>query len=145
LKPEPNPKTPKRFQEPDPKPANDDTPMRDRAQAIREQQRAYAARLKATQEDAWKRRKTEHRALWMEYRTAREAIRHRHQFQIDKIYKHKRNRNALPLLIQGFRDWKETREWQALMARIKADKRRFEYRERTLLGFVSNSIGLIRP
>ena len=145
LKPEPKPKTPKRFQEPDTKPANDDIPMRDRAQAIREQQRAYAARLKATQEDAWKRRKTEHRALWMEYRTARHAIRDRHQFQIDKIYKHRRNRTALPLSIQGFRDWKETREWKALMARLKAEKRRFEYRERTLLGFVSNAIGLIRP
>jgi hypothetical protein len=31
------------------------------------------------------------------------------------------------------------------MQRLKAEQRRFEYRERTLLGFVSNSIGLIRP
>jgi hypothetical protein len=145
LKPEPKPKTPKRFQEPDTKPANDDAPMRERAEAIREQQRAYAARLKATQDEAWKRRKTEQRTLWMEYRTARHAIRDRHQFKINYIYRHKRNRTALPLSIQGFRDWKETREWKALMARLKADKRRFEYRERTLLGFVSNAIGLIRP
>jgi hypothetical protein len=94
LKPEPKPKTPKRFQEPDTNPANDDIPMKQRAQAIRDQQRAYAARLKATQDDAWKRRKAEHRALWLDYRTARQAIRARHQFQIDQIYKHKRNRDA---------------------------------------------------
>jgi hypothetical protein len=119
--------------------------MKQRAQAIRDQQRAYAARLKATQDDAWKRRKAEHRALWLDYRTARQAIRARHQFQIDQIYKHKRNRDALPLSIQGFRDWRETREWKALMARLKADRRRFEYRERTLLGFVGNAIGLLRP
>ena len=64
---------------------------------------------------------------------------------MDKIYKHRRNRNALPLSIQGFRDWKETREWTALMKRLKAEKRRFDYRERTLFGFVTNTIGLIRP
>jgi Relaxase/Mobilisation nuclease domain len=145
LKPAPKPKTPKRFQEPDTKAANDDIPMRDRAAAIRDQQRAYAARLKATQDESWKRRKNEHRALWNDYRTARQAIRARHQFQIDQIYKHKRNRAALPLSIQGFRDWKETREWKALMARLKADRRRFEYRERTLLGFVGNAIALLRP
>ena len=145
LKPARKPKTPKRFQEPDTKPANDDLPMRDRARTIRDQQRAYAARLKATQDEAWKRRKQEDRQLWMEYRTARQAISARHQFRIDQIYKHKRNRNALPLSIQGFRDWKETREWKALMARLKADKRRFEYRERTLLGFVGNAIALTRP
>jgi Relaxase/Mobilisation nuclease domain len=145
LKPAPKPKTPKRFQEPDTKAANDDIPMKQRAQAIRDQQRAYAARLKATQDEGWKRRKAEHRALWNDYRTARQAIRARHQFQIDQIYKHKRNRDALPLSIQGFRDWRETREWKALMARLKADRRRFEYRERTLLGFVGNAIGLLRP
>lgn len=144
LKPAPKPKTPKRFQQPDTKAANDDIPMRERAAAIREQQRAYAARLKATQDEGWKRRKQEQRALWMDYRTARQAIRARCQFQIDQIYKHKRNRAALPFSVQGFRDWKETREWKALMARLKADRRRFEYRERTLLGFVGNAIALTR-
>ena len=107
--------------------------------------RAYQARLKKTQDDAFKRRRTEQRALWNDYRTARQAIRSRHQFEIDKIYKHKRNRHALPLSIQGFRDWKETREWKKLMERLKAEKRRFEYREKTLLGFVTNAIALIRP
>ena len=107
--------------------------------------RAYQARLKKTQDDAFKRRRAEHRALWNDYRTARQAIRSRHQFQIDKIYKHKRNRHALPLSIQGFRDWKETREWKKLMERLKAEKRRFDYREKTLLGFVTNAIALIRP
>jgi hypothetical protein len=119
--------------------------MRQRAKDIRDQQRAYAARLKATQENAWKRRKAEHRALWMDYRTSRQAIRARYQFQIDQIYKHKRNRHALPLSIQGFKDWKETREWKRLMARLKAERRRFEYRERTLLGFVTNAVALLRP
>jgi uncharacterized protein YhaN len=98
-----------------------------------------------TQDDAFKRRRAEHRALWNDYRTAQQAIRSRHQFEIDKIYKHKRNRHALPLSIQGFRDWKETREWKKLMERLKAEKRRFEYREKTLLGFVTNAIALIRP
>ena len=144
LKPAPKPKTPKRFQEPDTKHANDNSAARDRAQAIRDQQRAYAARLKATQDDAWKRRASEQRALWNDYRTARQAIRARYQFQIDQIYRHKRNRTALPLSIQGFRDWKETREWQKLMARLKADRRRFEYREKTLFGFVGNAIALSR-
>ena len=103
------------------------------------------ARLKTTQDDAFKRRRNEQRALWNDYRTARQAIRSRHQFQIDQIYKHKRNRHALPLSIQGFRDWQETREWKKLMERLKAEKRRFEYREKTLLGFVTNAIALIRP
>ena len=31
------------------------------------------------------------------------------------------------------------------MERLKAEKRRFDYREKTLLGFVSNAIALIRP
>src|SRR4051812_26839876 len=100
--------------------------------------RAYIARLKATQDQAWKRRQAEQRQLWNDYRTSKQALCARHQFQIDQIYKHKRNRNALPLSIQGFRDWKESREWTKLMERLKAEKRRFEYRECTLLGFVSN-------
>ena len=66
-----------------------------------------------------------------------QAIRDRHAAAADKIWKHKRNRNALPLSIQGFRDWKETREWKKLMERLKAEKRRFDYRERTLTGFLS--------
>ena len=74
--------------------------------------RAYTARVKATQDDAFKRRRNEQRALWNDYRTARQAIRSRHQFQLDQIYKHKRNRHALPLSIQGFRDWRETRKWK---------------------------------
>ena len=64
---------------------------------------------------------------------------------MDQIYRHRRNRHALPLSIQGFRDWKETREWKKLMERVKAEKRRFEYRERTLFGFLSNAISLLRP
>ena len=31
------------------------------------------------------------------------------------------------------------------MERLKAEKRRFDYREKTLLGFVTNAIALIRP
>jgi hypothetical protein len=46
---------------------------------------------------------------------------------------------------EGFRDWKETREWKKLMARLKAEKRRFEYREKTLFGFVTNAIALVSP
>src|SRR3954469_6945530 len=42
-------------------------------------------------------------------------------------------------------DWRETREWKKLMERLKSEKRRFESRERTLLGFVGNAIRLIRP
>ena len=144
LKLAPKPRTPKRFQEPETKAANDNKAARERAQAIRDQQRDYAARLKATQDEAWKQRAKEQRALWNDYRAARQAIRARHQFQIDQIYKHRRNRHALPLSIQGFRDWKETREWKKLMARLKADRKRFEEREKTLLGFVSNAVGLLR-
>ncbi len=125
--------------------ANDNKTARDRAQALKEGIASYQARLKKTQDEAWKRRKQEEKKLWNDYRTARQAIRARHQFEIDKIYKYKRNRHALPLSIQGFRDWKETKEWKKLMARLKAEKRRFEYRERTLFGFVSNAIGLVRP
>ena len=140
-------KTPKHHNDPVIKAAiaNDNRAAKERAQAIQAEMRAYQARLKKTQDDAFKRRRAEHRALWNDYRTARQAIRSRHQFQIDKIYKHKRNRHALPLSIQGFRDWKETREWKKLMERLKAEKRRFDYREKTLLGFVTNAIALIRP
>ena len=125
--------------------ANDNRAAKARAQAIQAEMRAYTARLKARQDNAFKRRRNEQRALWNDYRTARQAIRSRHQFQLDQIYKHKRNRHALPLSIQGFRDWRETREWKKLMERLKAEKRRFEYREKTLLGFVTNAIALIRP
>ena len=38
--------------------------------------------------------------------TPAQAIRDRHAAAADKIWKHKRNRNTLPLSIQGFRDWK---------------------------------------
>jgi hypothetical protein len=31
------------------------------------------------------------------------------------------------------------------MARLKAERRRFEYREKTLLGFVTNAVALLRP
>ena len=31
------------------------------------------------------------------------------------------------------------------MDRLKAEKRRFDYRERTLTGFLTNAIGLVRP
>ena len=31
------------------------------------------------------------------------------------------------------------------MERLKAEKRRFDYRERTLMGFLGNAIGLVRP
>jgi Relaxase/Mobilisation nuclease domain len=140
-------KTPKHHNDPVIKAAiaNDNRAARERAQAIQVEMRSYTARLKATQDDAFKRRRTEQRALWNDFRTARQAIRSRHKFEIDRIYKHKRNRHALPLSIQGFRDWRETREWKKLMERLKAEKRRFEYRERTLLGFVTNAIAVIRP
>ena len=140
-------KQPKHFNDPVIKAAiaNDNATAKARRTAIQAEIRAYQARLKKTQDDAFKRRRAEQRALWNDYRTAKQAIRSRHQFEIDKIYKHKRNRHALPLSIQGFRDWKETREWKKLMERLKAEKRRFEYREKTLLGFVTNAIALIRP
>ncbi len=140
-------KTPKHHNDPVIKAAiaNDNRAAKERAQAIQAKMRAYTARLKATQDDAFKRRRNEQRALWNDYRTARQAIRSRHQFQLDQIYKHKRNRHALPLSIQGFRDWRETREWKKLTARLRAEKRRFDYREKTLFGFVTNAIALIRP
>jgi hypothetical protein len=140
-------KQPKHYNNPAAKAAiaNDNTTAQARARAIQDDYKAYAARLKTTQADNWKRRKQEQRQLWNDYRTARQAIRARHQFQMDQIYRHLRNRHALPLSIQGFRDWKETREWKKLMERLKAEKRRFEYRERTLFGFVGNAIALLRP
>jgi hypothetical protein len=140
-------KTPKHFNNPAIKAAiaNDNKTARARAKAIQDDFRSYTARLKTTQNATWKRHKQEQRQLWNDYRTARQAVQARHQFQIDQIYKHKRNRHALPLSIQGFRDWKETREWKKLMARLKAEKHRFDYRERTLFGFVSNAVRLIRP
>ena len=125
--------------------ANDNTTARARADALKERIASYQARLKRTQDEAWKRRRAEQKKLWADYRTARQAVRARHQFEIDRIFKHRRDRHALPLSIQGFRDWRETREWKKLMDRLKAEKRRFEFRERTLFGFVSNAIGLIRP
>jgi hypothetical protein len=141
------PKTPKHHNQPAAKAAtaNDNSTAKLRAKAIQDDFREYAARLKATQEQAWKRRAAEQRQLWNDYRTARQAVIARHKVGIDRIYKHKRDRTALPLSIQGFRDWKETREWKKLMERLKAEKRRFEYREKTLLGFVGNAIRLIRP
>ena len=145
LDPPPPKKEPKRFQQPDLKPANENRTAKARAAAIKTEQEAYVRRLKATQDGSWKRRKAESDALWRDYRTSGQAIRDRHRSTIDQIYKHKRNRNALPLSIQGFRDWKETREWKKLMERLKAEKRRFDYRERTLMGFLGNAIGLIRP
>ena len=120
-------------------------PRRQRAAAIKADQEAYVRRLKATQDGSWKRRKAESDALWKDYRTSIQAIRDRHKAAADKIWKHKRNRNALPLSIQGFRDWKETREWTELMKRLKAEKRRFDYRERTLMGFLGNALALVRP
>jgi len=147
LEPPKRVRQPKHFNDPVIKAAiaNDNATAKARRMAIQAEIRTYQGRLKKTQDDAFKRRRAEHRALWNDYRTARQAIRSRHQFQIDQIYKHKRNRNALPLSIQGFRDWRETREWKKLMERLKAEKRRFEYREKTLLGFVTNAIALIRP
>ena len=145
LDPPPPKKEPKRFQQPDLKPANQNRSAKERAAAIKTDQEAYVRRLKATQDGSWKRRKAESDALWKDYRTSRQALRDRHQFKIDQIYKHRRNHNALPLSIQGFRDWKETREWKKLMERMKAEKRRFDYRERTLMGFLGNALGLVRP
>ena len=145
LDPPPPKKEPKRFQQPDLKPANENRTAKQRAAAIKADQEAYVRRLKATQDGSWKRRKAQSDALWKDYRTSIQAIRDRHTAAADKIWKHKRNRNALPLSIQGFRDWKETREWKKLMERLKAEKRRFDYRERTLMGFLGNAIGLVRP
>jgi relaxase-like protein len=122
LDPPPRKKQPKHYNNPAMKDAiaNDNKTARERAQALRDGIAAWQRRLKETQSGAWKRRKSEERQLWNDYRTAREAIRARHKFEIDKIIRHKRNRNALPLSIRGFRDWKETREWKALMERLKA-------------------------
>jgi hypothetical protein len=145
LEPPPPKKEPKRFQQPDLNPANENHTAKQRAAAIKVDQEAYVQRLKATQDGSWKRRKAQSDALWKDYRSSIQAIRGRHTAAADKIWKHKRNRNALPLSIQGFRDWKETREWKKLMARLKAEKRRFEYRERTLMGFLGNAIALVRP
>src|SRR5271165_1533264 len=145
LDPPPPKKEPKRFQQPDLTPANENRTAKARAAAIKADQEAYVRRLKSTQDGSWKRRKAQSDALWKDYRTSIQAIRDRHTAAAEKIWKHKRNRNALPLSIQGFRDWKETREWTALMNRLKAEKRRFDYRERTLMGFLGNALGLVRP
>ena len=145
LDPPPPKKQPKRFQQPDLKPANENRTAKQWAAAIKADQDAFVRRLKATQDGSWKRRKAESDTLWKDYRTSIQAIRDRHNEAAAKIWKHKRNRNALPLSIQGFRDWKETREWKKLMERLKAEKRRFDYRERTLMGFLGNAIALVRP
>ena len=145
LDPPPPKKEPKRFQQPDLQPANENRTAKHRAASIKADHEVYVRRLKATQDGSWKRREAEKAALWKAYRTSIQALRDRHQFQIDQIYKRKRNRDALPLSIQGFRDWKETREWKKLMERLKAEKRRFEYRERTLMGFLGNALALVRP
>lgn len=140
-------KQPKHFNDPVIKAAiaNDNRAAKERARAIQAEMRAYQARLKKTQDDAFKRRRAEQRALWNDYRTSRQAVRSRHQVEIDRIYKHKRNRHALTLSIQGFRDWKEAREWKKLAALLRAEKRRFDYREKTLFGFVTNAVALLRP
>src|SRR5271165_1669557 len=145
IDPPPPKKEPKRFKQPDLKPANENRSAKERAAAIKTEQETYVRRLKSTQDGSWKRRKAQSDALWKDYRTAIQAIRDRHTAAAEKIWQHKRNRNALPLSIQGFRDWKETREWKKLTERLKAEKRRFDYRERTLMGFLGNALGLVRP
>jgi hypothetical protein len=105
-------KQPKHYNDPILKAAqaNDNKTASERAQALKDGIASYQRRLKETQDKAWKRRKQEQNRLWRDYRTAREAIRARHKFQIDQIYKHRRNRHALPLSIQGFRDWARSNE-----------------------------------
>ena len=78
LDPPPPKKEPKRFQQPDLKPANENRTAKQRAAAIKADQEAYARRLKATQDGSWKRRKAQSDALWKDYRTSIQAIRDRH-------------------------------------------------------------------
>ena len=142
LKPLPR-KRPKRFQQPDLKPANENRAANARA-GDQADQDAYAA---PPESDAGRRLETPQGG-----RTARpmERLPHRAagdprpaQFQLDQIYKHKRNRNALPLSIQGFRDWKETREWTETDGRGSRPKGAgSNTARRTLFGFLGNAIAL---
>ena len=70
LDPPPPKKEPKRFQQPDLKPANENRTAKQRAAAIKADQEAYGRRLKATQDGSWKRRKAQSDALWNDYRTS---------------------------------------------------------------------------
>lgn len=112
------------------------------ADKIRGEFQAKGTKLSARQTGALVARRTESEALWQAYQTQRKAIYDRHRVEVTRIMKHKRNRDALPLSKQGYRDWRETRQWKAMMVRQKRDQFKFNRRERSWVGVIFNSIRL---
>lgn len=121
---------------------NDNGNAKEEAATIRAAYAAKVAELSDRNKAAALAEKNQQIDLWTAYQQERAAIRARYGDQIKAIYKHKRNRNALPLSRQGFRDWKESREWKALSNRQYQERKAFKRRERSMAGRMSNAAGL---
>jgi hypothetical protein len=106
---------------------------------------AFAARiagLKETNEDRYRKSRSEGDQLWSGYQADKKAIRDRYQPFIDAVFKSKRNSAPNPYTEQAFRDLEETSEWKALGRRQFQQRKAFKIRERHSLGVIANAVRL---
>lgn len=106
---------------------------------------AFAERvadLKARQQAGYHGRTVEAESLWKRYQADRKSIRDRYQPFIDAIWKSKRKHPPHPHTEQAFRDIQESAEWRELGRNLFRQRRRFDARERSLLGALGNAIRL---
>ncbi|WP_250504703.1 relaxase/mobilization nuclease domain-containing protein [Caballeronia sp. AZ7_KS35] len=115
---------------------------KEEAAAIRQKFADRASEIKAANTQRFASQQLQREHDWQALQLARDAIRAKYKQKIDEIYRHKRNRDALPLTPKGFRDWKQTREWKGLSRRLYKQQRDFQARERTTAGRLTNAIAL---
>ena len=115
---------------------------REEAAALRSTYAARVAALGQASRDDYGRRRTAFAALKSDYEQRREEIKAKYRPHLDAVLKHRRDRNALPLSPQGFRDWRESREWKALSRRLWSQRHAFGQREGSMTGRLRNAFVL---
>jgi hypothetical protein len=117
----------------------------------RQQQRAaelkaaYAAKvadIKARHRFLREARSTEAEVLWKTNRADSKSVHDRYQPFIDAIWKSRRKTQPHPLTEQALRDLWESAAWKAFGRQQWRQRRRFDARERSLLGVIANTIRL---
>lgn len=122
--------------------SNKSAPAKQRADEIRHMHAEFVKRLKAMQAASNAARQAEIDDLMAKFKRRRETINDWHKERSDIIWKHRRNRTALPFSVQGFRDWRENLAWSALTSALRKERYVFERREHSLSGIFCNVVAL---
>jgi hypothetical protein len=115
---------------------------RERAAAIRAAYAERVRKMKADQQVAFTLRRTEAARLWNRYKADRKGVYDRYQPFINAIWKRRRTGPPHPATEQAWHDMQESAAWRQLGRKQFKHRRKFDARERSILGVIANIVRL---